>query len=677
MKKIVYILVLLIFITSIAAVSASDVNETEISDNIQGDILSNIDEPSYSEPTADEDEPINDENPEIIIIDERAYHGPVFPSSKPYPYSTQYYFTFTDANITENIETDYSYEFPLNITSHFTMHAEWWLVGGYYETYEDATTAQVYIDDMSVLNATISDGSHDLKIKLDEKIDAGTHEIKVVLIKRIEMGSTYYGGIQGERKYTYVNATLYTNLTVNKSKMHLSMNKTSSKENYIVPLIFNVKNDFGDDVKGIELEIFKNGEYIGNAISDKNGNAELDYLVPMNSKGTYNITAFLRNNENCFDTNYTSTLTVDESIHTKLNSDDLMMYYKDGSKFKVQLVKFDNKAIANETLILEINGKTYKRTTDSNGYAYLNINLNSGEYKINAKYINSGNYLECEKSNIITILPTITANDIEKRYKDNSIQFYANFYDEKGNALSNTTVEFNINGVIYKRETSDTGAACLNINLLPGNYIITSYNTKTKELHSNNITVMDSVKITSDDLIKYYKNDTQFTVCISDLLYPIPFSPEWYKYSTPGNIDTVGHKFPVTFNINGVLYNKTTDNKGYAGLNISLEPGKYLITTDYNGYKKSNNITVLSTLNAEDLKKNYRSDEKFNVTLVNGIGQAYANQIITFNINGVSYYRTTDENGIASLNINLMPGEYIITSTYGDLNIKNKITVEN
>lgn len=671
MKKTIWILiVLIIFILSISAVSANDDgNETTIPDTTQ-DIISNSGESLDSE--------LNDIEVERIIINGFEYDGPVFPSSNPYPYGTRFYFTFTDANITENIETNYSCEFSLNITSHFTKYEGLWAIdGGYYEIYDHDTNAQVYIDDMSIFNTTISDGSYDLKIKLNEKIDVGTHVIKVVLIKRIEIGMYYYGYIQAYKKYTYVNATLYSNLTVNKSKIHLSMNKTSSKENYTVPLIFNVKNDFGDNVNGIELEIYKNGEYIGNAISDENGNAELDYLVPINSNGTYNITAFLKNNENCFDTNYTSTLTIDESIHTKLNSDDLIMYYKDGSKFAVQLVKFDNEPLSNETLILEINGKAYKRTTDDNGYVYLNINLNSGEYKINVKYIKSGNYLECEKSNIINISSTITANDIEKRYKDDSIQFYANFYDEKGNPLSNTTVEFNINGVIYKHVTSDNGTAHLNINLLPGNYIITSINTKTKELHSNNITVLDSVKISSNNLIKYYKNESQFEVCISDLLYPIPFSHEWYKYTKPDNIDTSGHEFPVSFNINGIIYNKTTDKKGNAELNISLEPGEYTITTDYNGYKKSNKITVLSPLNATDLEKKYGSNEKFKVSLVNGTGQAYANQTITFNVNGVEYKKITDQSGIASLNINLMPGKYLITSKYDDLTITNEITIKN
>ncbi|WP_303735912.1 hypothetical protein [Methanobrevibacter millerae] len=41
----------------------------------------------------------------------------------------------------------------------------------------------------------------------------------------------------------------------------------------------------------------------------------------------------------------------------------------------------------------------------------------------------------------------------------------------------------------------------------------------------------------------------------------------------------------------------------------------------------------------------------------------------------VFYSRTTDVNGDGKLDINLMPGEYIITSSYNGYNISNKITV--
>lgn len=40
--------------------------------------------------------------------------------------------------------------------------------------------------------------------------------------------------------------------------------------------------------------------------------------------------------------------------------------------------------------------------------------------------------------------------------------------------MVNTKVKFNINGVLYTRETNGEGVAKLNINLNPGEYILTS-----------------------------------------------------------------------------------------------------------------------------------------------------------------------------------------------------------
>ena len=59
-----------------------------------------------------------------------------------------------------------------------------------------------------------------------------------------------------------------------------------------------------------------------------------------------------------------------------------------------------------------------------------------------------------------------------------------------------------------------------------------------------------------------------------------------------------------------------------------------------------------------------------------GQGNIYPNQKVSFNVNGVFYYRTTDSSGVASLNINLMPGQYIITSSYNGYNTSNKILIK-
>lgn len=67
---------------------------------------------------------------------------------------------------------------------------------------------------------------------------------------------------------------------------------------------------------------------------------------------------------------------------------------------------------------------------------------------------------------------------------------------------------------------------------------------------------------------------------------------------------------------------------------------------------------------------------QFKATLLDGYGNPNPNQNVTFNINGMLNNRTTDSDGVAKLNINLMPGKYIITSSYNGSNIANTITIK-
>ena len=197
----------------------------------------------------------------------------------------------------------------------------------------------------------------------------------------------------------------------------------------------------------------------------------------------------------------------------------------------------------------------------------------------------------------------------------------------------------------------------MNINLNTGEYIITASNPVTGERAANNITVLSRFS-ENNDLIKYYKNDSQYSVKI---------------IGDDGN--PVGAGEVVTFNINGVLYNRTTNESGYATLNINLVPGFYIITAEYKTCKISNEIIVKPVLFTSDLKMSYNDGSKFTASLLDGQGKPYANQIVTFNINGVLYNRTTDILGEAKLNINLQSGEYLITSSYKGYNIANKITI--
>jgi co-chaperonin GroES (HSP10) len=123
------------------------------------------------------------------------------------------------------------------------------------------------------------------------------------------------------------------------------------------------------------------------------------------------------------------------------------------------------------------------------------------------------------------------------------------------------------------------------------------------------------------------------------------------------------------------MYERKTNESGYAKLNINLAPGEYIITASYDGCNVANNITVLPVLSADDIEMKYHDGTKFVAKLVDDNGNPFANQTISFNINGVFYNRITNENGEARLNINLMAGEYIITSSYNGCNIANTVKI--
>ena len=71
----------------------------------------------------------------------------------------------------------------------------------------------------------------------------------------------------------------------------------------------------------------------------------------------------------------------------------------------------------------------------------------------------------------------------------------------------------------------------------------------------------------------------------------------------------------------------------------------------------------------------YLDGSNFTAQTLDGQGKALAKQNISFNVNGVFYHKTTDENGIANLNIRLNPGKYIITSIWNEYQVGNNITI--
>ena len=244
--------------------------------------------------------------------------------------------------------------------------------------------------------------------------------------------------------------------------------------------------------------------------------------------------------------------------------------------------------------------------------------------------------------------PVIYGEDLSMYYKNGSRYEVSIYQDGKliNSQNNDSKVIFNVNGVNYTKELVN-GKASIGINLNPGNYTITTFYHYTDGLatKTNNIEVLST--ILANDVVKFFRNGTQYCAKFLD------------------GCGSPSVNASVIFNINGVFYKKQTDDNGMAKLNINLRPGVYILTAMHpDALMYGSNITVLSTILANDVVKFFRNGTQYCAKFLDGCGSPLVNASVTFNINGVFYKKQTDDNGMARLNINLFPGEYILTAIH-------------
>ena len=569
---------------------------------------------------------INNKNYSVVVINGK---GNVSADKLP---AGLYNFSATWAGNDNYNGTNISGGFKINkIDSTIAINVEDIKVG------ENATII-VNLDSDATGNVTITLDNQNYTVAINEGqtikviggLKAGTYDVFVKYI-----GDNNYNSAQNTTKFTVLKISDY-NMDVTVPEFKEGVNST-------------VGVDLPKDAEGTVTVEIEGKKYTANII---NGTAKVN--IPGLGVGDYNITTTYSGDAKYVSMTKKGNITVIPNMDVKLYVDDVVMIYHDGTRLVAKLTDYQGRPIVNDIIYFTINGKTYAKTTDDNGAASMGLNLDSKVYTATVLYNESEVYSKISKNVTVTINPTVISEDLVKMYQ-NDTKFYVKFTDSTGKALANATVKFNIHGVFYTKKTDKDGVADLGIMLRPGEYILTAYNPVTGEEKGFNITVKSLIvqgdltkyylNASKFQATIYDKNGSlavgkNVTFNINGVFYTkttdsngvvslaINLRPGEYIITTMYNGLAVGNNIVVlptlvtsdinmtygdgsnftaqtldgqgkplanqnvTFNINGVFYNKVTDDNGVASLTIRLMSGKYIITSYWNDFQTGNTIII-------------------------------------------------------------------------------------
>lgn len=224
--------------------------------------------------------------------------------------------------------------------------------------------------------------------------------------------------------------------------------------------------------KGKIIKIQINGKKYS-VKTDNNGIAKLK--LPALKKGVYKIkysfagTKFYKKSSSSYH------VTVIPSKNPSFSVESTKTFgYGAGTPFQVAL-KVGGVPLSKRTITFSVDGKTYKKTTNTKGIASLPINLNVGEYTV--KYTNKKESKVNTKTGSTTIhvierLSTQIAWKSPTSFSNGHQSFKIQLKDENNQELGGKTVKLTIGSNTYSQTTTSNGYATFNLKMLPGSYSV-------------------------------------------------------------------------------------------------------------------------------------------------------------------------------------------------------------
>ena len=406
-----------------------------------------------------------------------------------------------------------------------------------------------------------------------------------------------------------------------------------------------------------------------------------------------------------------------------------------GNPFRFGLMDENSQMLSNKTISYILNNKTYVTTTDENGIINIDSDLAVGNYSLIMEFAETKMYLNSTAACNVTVISSIGLSDIDV-FTYNST-FSAYFLDKSGNNLSGV-VDIVIGGIRHEVLVRD-GVGCVDVFLNPGSYLVEVCNLDTGEVKNQTVSVLERISGNEDltgyygsplvykvrvlddhgDIAlkvpvtfeiggKTYVNLTDdegyASLALNLPLGVYEISSEYRGYSVRNaltvestvelsdiDVFTYNSTFSAYFldksgnNLSGVvdiviggIRHEVLVRDGVGCVDVFLNPGSYLVEVCNldTGEVKNQTVSVLERISGnEDLTGYYGSPLVYKVRVLDDHGDIALKVPVTFEIGGKTYVNLTDDEGYASLALNLPLGVYEISSEYRGYSVRNNLTV--
>ncbi len=435
--------------------------------------------------------------------------------------------------------------------------------------------------------------------------------------------------------FVYMQTPLEFEIDIKKT--HIVINQTVIADTNMYFMVTLTDED-GNALSNKQIEFKLNGQSIFN-VTDINGNAAINLDL---EKGSYLVEAIFDDENNFFKSANSSEITIRPDV--EVISIDV------GNQNQI-FVEFKFSKPINESAVLSIGDKNYTLNI-VNGQGIIFDDFKNGDYNVSIRLSDDYNFTK-EKFNLtISILKTIIIADEFTTTEFSEDEYVITLIDENGNPLSNQTVSVQINDAdTYLRTTDDLGKASVPINLSNGIY---------------HVSVKYDVPLNMTD--RYFS-----TIANSKISVKIPIDAEVNisQYLNEANIDiaftkTINDTVTVYLNDKIMTVNLTNGNAsiGLSDLNngnytfiMYLDNGSY----QFNRAVRMFTVDVKNTkIIADDFMTYYQSGESYSVKLADENGTPLKNSMMTFVFDRNNITVKTDDEGLASIPINLTSGEYVL-----------------